>query len=94
MKKVPAIPYLGYFLRFFYNYFYGIHKKITDQDSRYLPKSPDLGPYPRCQKGVAWSALSWGEGIRFWRTADGKAVDFVLPEIDVPIALESNFDFS
>lgn len=69
-------------------------KNITDQDSRYLQKSPDLDPYPRCQEGAVWTALSWGEGIRFWRTADGKAVDFVLPEIDVPIALESNFDFS
>jgi predicted AAA+ superfamily ATPase len=32
------------------------------------------------------------EEIRFWRTADGKEVDFVLPEIDVPIALEAKFD--
>jgi predicted AAA+ superfamily ATPase len=32
------------------------------------------------------------EEIRFWRTVDGKEVDFVLPEIDVPIALEAKFD--
>lgn len=69
-------------------------KNITDQDSRYLQKSPDLDPYPRCQEGAVWSALSWAEGIRFWRTADGKALDFVLPKIDVPITLQSKFDFS
>lgn len=32
------------------------------------------------------------EEIRFWRTADGKEVDFVLPEIAGPIALEAKFD--
>lgn len=32
------------------------------------------------------------EEIRFWRTADGKEVDFVLPEITSPIALEAKFD--
>jgi uncharacterized protein len=32
------------------------------------------------------------EEIRFWRTADGKEVDFVLPDIDKPIALEAKLD--
>lgn len=32
------------------------------------------------------------EEIRFWRTADGKEVDFVIPEINSPIALEAKFD--
>ncbi|GMQ28796.1 ATP-binding protein [Algoriphagus confluentis] len=32
------------------------------------------------------------EEIRFWRTADGKEVDFVLPEIEDPIALEVKLD--
>ena len=32
------------------------------------------------------------EEIRFWRTVDGKEVDFVLPEINIPIALEAKFD--
>lgn len=32
------------------------------------------------------------EEIRFWRTADGKEVDFVLSEINPPIALEAKYD--
>lgn len=32
------------------------------------------------------------EEIRFWRTADGKEVDFVIPEINSPLALEAKFD--
>lgn len=32
------------------------------------------------------------EEIRFWRTADGKEVDFVLPEIEDPMALEVKLD--
>lgn len=32
------------------------------------------------------------EEIRFWRTADGKEVDFVLPNSDEPIALEVKLD--
>lgn len=30
--------------------------------------------------------------LRFWRTADGKEVDFVLPEAENPIAYEVKFD--
>jgi hypothetical protein len=32
------------------------------------------------------------EEIRFWRTADGKEVDFVLPDTDKPMALEVKLD--
>lgn len=32
------------------------------------------------------------EELRFWRTADGKEVDFVLPEIDQPSAWEVKLD--
>lgn len=30
--------------------------------------------------------------VKFWRTADGKEVDFVLPEIDHPKAIEAKLD--
>ena len=30
--------------------------------------------------------------LRYWRTADGKEVDFVLPETENPIAYEAKFD--
>lgn len=32
------------------------------------------------------------EELRFWRTADGKEVDFVLPEIEFPSAWEAKLD--
>jgi len=51
-----------------------------------------MDPYPRCQEGALWRVLSWAEEIRFWRTAEGKEVDFVLPDTDEPMALEVKLD--
>ncbi len=30
--------------------------------------------------------------IRFWRTADGKEVDFVAPDVEIPFAIEAKLD--
>lgn len=51
----------------------------------------------RIDKGELWELMvyrvlleKFGEDtIRFWRTSDGKEVDFVLPEIDLPLAIEA-----
>lgn len=32
------------------------------------------------------------DDIRFWRTADGKEVDFVLPDVEKPFAIEAKVD--
>ncbi|MDO6429648.1 DUF4143 domain-containing protein [Flavitalea sp. BT771] len=51
-------------------------------------------------KGELWEtalfrALSdkygW-DNIYYWRTADGNEVDFILPEIGVPFAVEAKYD--
>jgi predicted AAA+ superfamily ATPase len=40
-----------------------------------------------------WLADKYGEDeIKFWRTSSGNEVDFVLPEIDSPLAIEVKFD--
>lgn len=54
----------------------------------------------RIDKGECWEqaifrllADKYGlDGIRFWRTADGKEIDFVLPNENPPIAIEAKFD--
>ena len=33
-----------------------------------------------------------GDDIYYWRTADGNEVDFVLPEIETPFAVEAKYD--
>ena len=32
------------------------------------------------------------DDIRYWRTADGNEVDFALPEIEKPHAIETKYD--
>ena len=54
----------------------------------------------RLDKGELWEqtvfrvlANKFGtDGIRFWRTADGKEIDFVLPDENPPLAIEAKFD--
>jgi predicted AAA+ superfamily ATPase len=54
----------------------------------------------RLDKGELWEqtvfkllADRFGtDGIRFWRTADGKEIDFVLPDQNPPLAIEAKFD--
>ncbi len=54
----------------------------------------------RLNKGELWEnmccrALAGKHGmvaIHFWRTADGNEVDFVLPEIEDPYAIEAKYD--
>jgi uncharacterized protein len=54
----------------------------------------------RIDKGELWEqavfkllADRFGtDGIRFWRTADGKEIDFVLPDENPPLAVEAKFD--
>ncbi|TVP42989.1 MAG: ATP-binding protein [Mongoliibacter sp.] len=54
----------------------------------------------RFDKGELWEqavfrllADKFGlDGIRFWRTADGKEIDFVLPNENPPLAIEAKFD--
>jgi uncharacterized protein len=54
----------------------------------------------RLDKGEIWetSYFRWLtdkyglDAIYYWRTADGNEVDFVLPEIDNPFAIETKYD--
>ncbi|WP_041779501.1 ATP-binding protein [Belliella baltica] len=54
----------------------------------------------RLDKGELWEMTVFrmlvdkhGEdAIHFWRTADGKEVDFIIPDLQSPLALESKFD--
>jgi uncharacterized protein len=54
----------------------------------------------RLDKGELWENMNFKllaekydfDDIRFWRTADGNEVDFVLPEVENPLALEVKFD--
>ena len=54
----------------------------------------------RLDKGELWENMNFKllaekhdfDDIKFWRTADGNEVDFVLPEVDYPIAIEAKFD--
>jgi uncharacterized protein len=54
----------------------------------------------RIDKGELWEqavfkllADRFGtDGIRFWRTADGKEIDFLLPDENPPLAVEAKFD--
>lgn len=54
----------------------------------------------RLDKGELWEMAVFrmlvdkhGEdAIRFWRTADGKEVDFIIPDMQPPIAIEAKFD--
>jgi predicted AAA+ superfamily ATPase len=54
----------------------------------------------RMDKGELWETAifraladkyGW-DGIYYWRTADGNEVDFVLPEIETPFAVEAKYD--
>ena len=54
----------------------------------------------RLDKGELWENMNFKllaekydfDDIRFWRTADGNEVDFVLPEVESPCAIEVKFD--
>ncbi|MBD3750308.1 MAG: ATP-binding protein [Sphingobacteriales bacterium] len=54
----------------------------------------------RLDKGELWENMNFKllaekhdfDDIKFWRTADGNEVDFVLPEVDAPFAIEAKFD--
>lgn len=54
----------------------------------------------RMDKGELWENIifrlladKYGDDeIKFWRTSSGNEVDFVLPEIDLPVAIEVKFD--
>ena len=54
----------------------------------------------RLDKGELWENMNFKllaekhdfDEIKFWRTADGNEVDFVLPEVDAPFAIEAKFD--
>ena len=54
----------------------------------------------RFDKGELWENMCYRvladkhgmDAIHFWRTADGSEVDFVLPEIEVPYAVEAKYD--
>ncbi|PSL04480.1 ATP-binding protein [Cecembia rubra] len=54
----------------------------------------------RLDKGEIWEQAVFRllvdkfglDGIRFWRTADGKEIDFVLPDENPPMAVEAKFD--
>ncbi|WP_306413698.1 ATP-binding protein [Cecembia lonarensis] len=56
--------------------------------------------HQRLDKGEIWEQAVFRlvvdkfglDGIRFWRTADGKEIDFVLPDEHPPIAIEAKFD--
>lgn len=81
LTKMPKAYFLDFGLRnSLLNNFHSIHTRID--------------------RGELWEnaifrglADRFGEDeIRFWRTADGKEVDFVLPEIDPPSAWEAKLD--
>jgi uncharacterized protein len=54
----------------------------------------------RMDKGEFWKTAFFralvdkygGDDIYYWRTADGNEVDFVLPEIETPFAVEAKYD--
>ena len=54
----------------------------------------------RTDKGELWETAFFraladkygGDEICYWRTADGNEVDFVLPEIETPFAIETKYD--
>lgn len=54
----------------------------------------------RLDKGELWENMNFKllaeqynfDELKFWRTADGNEVDFVLPEADIPVAIEVKFD--
>ncbi|HET8829821.1 MAG TPA: ATP-binding protein [Pelobium sp.] len=54
----------------------------------------------RLDKGELWECVNYKllaekhsfDDIKFWRTADGNEVDFVLPESESPYAIEVKFD--
>ena len=54
----------------------------------------------RTDKGELWETAFFraladkygGDEIYYWRTADGNEVDFVLPEIEIPFAIETKYD--
>jgi predicted AAA+ superfamily ATPase len=54
----------------------------------------------RSDKGMIWETLCFKllseryetDEILFWRTSDGNEVDFVLPNIETPFAVEVKFD--
>ncbi|HEV2482374.1 MAG TPA: ATP-binding protein [Puia sp.] len=54
----------------------------------------------RMDKGKVWETVffrsladiyGW-DAIYYWRTADGNEVDFILPEIETPFAVETKYD--
>jgi hypothetical protein len=54
----------------------------------------------RTDKGELWENLVFrilsekygSDSVQFWRTSAGNEVDFVLPEIETPKAIEAKFD--
>ena len=56
----------------------------------------------RLDKGELWESVVYKlileknefDDIKFWRTTDGNEVDFVLPEVEYPLALEVKFNES
>jgi len=56
----------------------------------------------RTDKGELWETASfralidrWGlDTVYYWRTADGNEVDFILPEIESPFAVETKYNES
>lgn len=56
----------------------------------------------RLDKGELWENMNYKllaekydfDDIRFWRTSDGNEVDFIMPEIEKPLAIEVKFNKS
>jgi len=54
----------------------------------------------RTDKGELWETAcfralidGWGlDSVYYWRTADGNEVDFVLPDVEAPFAIETKYD--
>jgi predicted AAA+ superfamily ATPase len=54
----------------------------------------------RVDKGALWEMACYRalvdqyglDAVYYWRTADGQEVDFVLPEIEYPFAMEAKYD--
>jgi predicted AAA+ superfamily ATPase len=54
----------------------------------------------RMDKGELWEMAVFRmlvdkheeDAIRFWRTADGKEVDFIIPDTQPPLAIEAKYD--
>ena len=57
-------------------------------------------PYTRTDRGELWENTVFRiltdvfspDEIRYWRTIAGNEVDFVLPDINKPFAIEAKFD--